>query len=247
MTRIRTLALVGLFAITASCSKAESSNDREANGALVSPRNQELARFISEVNKCGLAVPVPNVKSGDGGPRVYYDVNSKTIVAPTWEDLSTAGRRQYENRPNLIRSKFLSAEEEFSYLGQFLIIHEAAHYVTYDNNLSLNPFWGEVEANKIAIAYFKKIQPNTYENFILDLINWYGITEDQISGIDQSNIEEWFNRNYGLRMTPEQYGWIQQETLKDLIHDSANSDIELCKIMLDQRAFVLNNEEARIK
>lgn len=249
----KAITLILFPAMLASCSVARSESDspsqpgNEVRSAYVSPYGAEVARFIGEINSCGLSLPTPSVQPGNGSFHYFYDVETSAITAPGWNDLTSEVRQTFENRSNPLRNRFSSAQEEHAYFSRFIVIHEAAHYVIYANNLALSQFWGEVEANKIAMAYFENIEPNIYLDYISDIIAWYSISDEQAPGIDRSNIEAWFNENYGRRMSANQYAWFQQEMLRQLRQEARNPDIDLCRIMDAQRRFVRENPNARIR
>jgi hypothetical protein len=116
------------------------------------------------------------------------------------------------------------------------IAHELGHAVQNQSGYmkQISRISAEFGASTLASAWYRISYPEQQRARILDVVNWFGLGEDQAPNTDGLAPAEWFERNYlrlqrGTVQDATAYAWFQQEIFKEVYLREIDADF--CEIV----------------
>jgi len=131
--------------------------------------------------------------------------NKGKLITPYWEELDKS-TQDFFNK-SVKNSEYNGRIFFETYFNWFLPIHELGHFIQFINNDTLGHYKKEINANEIAITYYREIGDTIKLNKLLNYIK--NTRLKMIAPKDTS--EEYFNNNYYniLNSNSEEYGYFQ--------------------------------------
>ncbi len=164
--------------------------------------------FISATQNAGIETPfIPEVIIKNTPQLIYYE--DKILVAPEWSGCTSGEVMIFDTWAKDAGGKFTGEQYFKINFNWFLAAHELGHYIQAIQNDNMTNWDAELNANKIAVAFWK-LQG---EQATLDtVIGWsqmvWKTLENPVPAGDDP--EKYFNDNYEkLSSYPNAYGYFQ--------------------------------------
>lgn len=215
-------ALLVFTSAVASVAIQEPVKNPSGEAAALKGQVSELRdAFVREVEAAGLkcSIPPPSIDIQDVPSFGRYDRETNAITTPTWVQLSE------EEKGLFLRSHpdEAAARQEFE-LGvhHWVLVHELGHWWQACNGAfnNQNHFETELEANRIAAAYWRKIDPSVVAH---QRAVFASIVERRSNPVTAGQDERtYFNANYDKLGPTPAYIWFQARMCLMAIDENAN-------------------------
>ena len=205
---MRNLLILFLLVSALSCSDESASVISSTEKELLKVEIEEISQdfydlFETEVGQKMPYYPEINIQISEG--LIYFsgDVQSGEVVVPIWEELDADTKALLET---WVEGTDFTAEQFFrENFNWFLIPHELGHFMQTITGTESNYWDDEIEANQIAIAYWK------YKGETERLNKFIAVTQQVLTKMDapEDLSKEYFNSNYDDITDPQTYGYFQ--------------------------------------
>ena len=196
--------IITLVVTLISCSKSDEDVISSEEQVLRTEIKKIQDNFITELNALGFNTPnVPAIKIENTPSLVFFGGTSITV--PIWETLNEQNKDLFNDWAETANAGFTGEEFFRKTFNWFLVIHELGHYVQQVKNTTKDDYGFEVEANEIAIAYWKINNREALDAYITILTQVFATLP-----VPQNTSRTYFNSNYEtIGDNPEVYGYFQ--------------------------------------
>ena len=202
--------LISLILVIPCCKTADNDVEQieeSISNNLKKEIETTVQSFYKTIRQKGFKTPYELTVVIKNTPQFIFfsgDAQEGELVASIWEDLEENIKKMFNEWAD---GSGFSGEEFFRLnFSWFLIPHELGHYIQEVKQSELNRYEAEIEANKIAVAYWnEKGDSKKVEDFIK-------ITEHIRSKMSKPEdlSKDYFNKNYDeIASKPAVYGYFQ--------------------------------------